>query len=217
MMLWKIEPLNETVEQELTTLTDEPRARFVHISELLQQHGPLNVSLPHVDRIQGSLWEMRMRSKAGIARAIYMPARIRRIVVMRVFETRLTERPQLEIELALERAGKLATEPKAIKHRAIKDLHEEWMEKPGYANAYTGLEPEIELASAIICARTQARLTQDQLAERMDTTRMAIARLESGKTIPSTRVLKQIGCATGLRFRISFKGTKTCKPKRART
>jgi hypothetical protein len=39
----------------------------------------------------------------------------------------------------------------------------------------------------------------------MDTTRRVIARLESGKTIPSTRMLLRIGAATGQQIRIGFK------------
>jgi DNA-binding XRE family transcriptional regulator len=95
------------------------------------------------------------------------------------------------------------------------DLHAKWKESAEYANAYAGLKREIEVVSGIISARTRARLTQEQLAERMDTTRGVIARLESGKTIPSTRMLVRIGAATGQQIRIGFKVHK--KKRRALT
>jgi len=41
-------------------------------------------------------------------------------------------------------------------------------------------------------------------AERMQTTQSAIARLESGRRLPSSRTLKRFAEATGTRLRISF-------------
>jgi DNA-binding XRE family transcriptional regulator len=87
---------------------------------------------------------------------------------------------------------------------AADDLHAKWMKRPGYAKAYAELEPEFALADAMIAARAEAGLTQEQLAGLMDTTRTAIARLESGRQMPSTRTLERFAKATGHRLRISF-------------
>jgi ribosome-binding protein aMBF1 (putative translation factor) len=84
------------------------------------------------------------------------------------------------------------------------DLHANWMMDPEYAKAYVNLEPEFALADAMIAARAQAGLTQEQLAGLMETTRTAIARLESGRQMPSTRTLERFAKATGHRLRISF-------------
>ena len=86
----------------------------------------------------------------------------------------------------------------------IADLHKKWMKDPEYRREYEGLEEEFALASAIIAARAQAGLTQEELATRMETSQSAIARLESGRTIPSGRTLKRFARATGTRLRISF-------------
>lgn len=88
----------------------------------------------------------------------------------------------------------------------IRDLHQEWMKKPEYRTEYEALEEEFRLADAIIGARVKAGLTQDELASRMDTTQSAIARLESGRALPSARTLKRLADATGTRLRISFDG-----------
>jgi ribosome-binding protein aMBF1 (putative translation factor) len=56
----------------------------------------------------------------------------------------------------------------------------------------------------MIEARTRAGLMQDELASRMDTSRTVIARLESGRSLPSTRTLKRFAAATGSRLAISF-------------
>lgn len=86
----------------------------------------------------------------------------------------------------------------------VSELHEKWMEEPGYAKAYAGLETEFAIAREMIEARARAGLTQDELASRMETSRTVIARLESGRSLPSTRTLKRFAAATGSRLAISF-------------
>ena len=44
------------------------------------------------------------------------------------------------------------------------------MKKKEYREAYKALEPEFAIARAVIQARALADLTQEQLAQRMDTT-----------------------------------------------
>jgi ribosome-binding protein aMBF1 (putative translation factor) len=87
---------------------------------------------------------------------------------------------------------------------SLDDLHQQWLNRPGYKAAYDALEEEFALASAMIEARARAGLTQEQLAERMHTTQTVIARLESGKVKPSTRTLERFAAATGMRLRILF-------------
>ena len=79
-----------------------------------------------------------------------------------------------------------------------------WREHPEYEKAYNALEDEFALAATMIEARARAGLTQEQLAERMNTTQAVIARLESGRVKPSTRTLERLAAATGMRLRISF-------------
>ena len=84
------------------------------------------------------------------------------------------------------------------------DLHRTWMKDPAYRKEYAALDEEFSLASAMIEARGRAGLTQQQLAKRMRTTQAVIARLESGRSKPSTRTLERVAAATGMRLRISF-------------
>ena len=86
----------------------------------------------------------------------------------------------------------------------VKDLHRKWMNDPKYRKAHEYLAPEFELARAVIEARVTAGLTQEQLAKRMQTTQSVIARLESGRTRPSTQTLERLAAATGTRLKISF-------------
>ena len=66
------------------------------------------------------------------------------------------------------------------------------------------LAPEFALAHSLIEARVTAGLTQQQLAQRMETTQSVIARLESGLARPSTQMLERLAVATGTRLKISF-------------
>jgi len=91
----------------------------------------------------------------------------------------------------------------------VKNLHATWSRDRGYRGAYAELEPEFELARAVIEARAAAGLTQEQLARRMETTQSVVARLEGGKARPSTRTLEKLAAATGTRLRIRFEPVRT--------
>jgi ribosome-binding protein aMBF1 (putative translation factor) len=86
----------------------------------------------------------------------------------------------------------------------VNDLHQKWMKNQEYRTAHEELSPEFALARTVINARATAGLTQEQLAERMKTTQSVIARLESGRTRPSTQTLERLASATGTRLKISF-------------
>ena len=71
-----------------------------------------------------------------------------------------------------------------MKRTTAADLQKEWMKNPKY--------------------RRGAGLTHDQVAKRMKTTQAAVARLEGGGSMPSTRTLDKYAKATGTRLKISF-------------
>ena len=101
---WTVETLNETVADELRALPGDMRLRFDHITELIRSDGFANVRMPHVRHLEGPLWEMRLRGRDGIARAIYVTVRYRRVVILRVFIKKTKQTPRREIALALQRA-----------------------------------------------------------------------------------------------------------------
>lgn len=65
-------------------------------------------------------------------------------------------------------------------------------------------EEEFALGPALIKARTDAGLTQEELAAAMGTTLTVVARLESGRVRPSTLTLERFAKATRTRLRINF-------------
>lgn len=106
-MAWTVETLNETVDGELAELPVDMRARLVRVSELIESVGLPNVKEPHVRHIRGPLWEIRLKGRAGIARALYVTARVQRVVILRSFIKKTEKTPASEIELALLRAKEL--------------------------------------------------------------------------------------------------------------
>lgn len=102
-MAWTVETLNETVDAELAELPADMRARLVRISELIESVGLPNVKEPHIRHIRGPLWEIRLKGKAGIARALYITAREQRVVIVRAFIKKTEKTPTNEIDLALQR------------------------------------------------------------------------------------------------------------------
>ena len=79
-------------------------ARFRRIVELIQTHGLGRVHGPHIEHLEGPLWEMRLKGQSGISRAICVTTKGQRVVVVRVFVKKTKKTPRREIELALERA-----------------------------------------------------------------------------------------------------------------
>jgi transcriptional regulator with XRE-family HTH domain len=78
------------------------------------------------------------------------------------------------------------------------------MKNTRYKKAHEELGSKFELARAVIQARANAGLTQEELAKRMKTTQSVIARLESGRTEPSTKTWQRLAAATGTRVKITF-------------
>jgi phage-related protein len=69
-MTWVVEFLNEKVKESLDEFPLDIRASFQRIVELIRAHGLERVREPYVKHLQGPLWEMRMKGRSGIGRAL---------------------------------------------------------------------------------------------------------------------------------------------------
>ena len=81
--------------------------------------------------------------------------------------------------------------------KEFKDLKQEWLQDPEVKKAYLEMKPEFEIAGTLIAARATAKLTQAEVAKRMGTTQSVVARLESGRTLPSLKTLYSYAKAVG--------------------
>jgi predicted transcriptional regulator len=78
----------------------------------------------------------------------------------------------------------------------LKEFMAKSLTNPEVKREFDALEQEFAIASELIRARARAGLSQTELAERMGTSQSAIARLESGQTLPSTKTLLRFAEAT---------------------
>jgi len=60
-----------------------------------------------VKHLEGKLWELRLKGKSGIARAIYVTLTGRRVVIVRAFVKKTQKTPLKELDVARERAKEL--------------------------------------------------------------------------------------------------------------
>ena len=80
------------------------------------------------------------------------------------------------------------------------------LKNPRFRKALEEVKPEYEIARAIILARTEQGLTQNQLAKKLKTQQSVISRLENAQTTTSVSFLKRLADVFGARLKISFEG-----------
>jgi phage-related protein len=88
------------------------RARLARIALLIEDKGLERVGGPYVKHLEGRLWEMRMKGKSGISRALYVAAPGQRVLILRVFVKKTEKTPRREIDLALSRMKLIQPEAK---------------------------------------------------------------------------------------------------------
>ena len=103
-MTWTVEFLNADLAADLSVMPADIRASFRRIVELIGAVGLERVREPYVKHLEGPVWEMRMKGRDGIARAAYVTAKGRRIVIVHVFAKKTQKTPRRDLETALRRA-----------------------------------------------------------------------------------------------------------------
>ena len=185
------------VEVEFRSLPKDMQARFFHISELIEGYGIEHAGMPHVRHLEGKLWEMRAKGKAGISRGIYEAISGRRVVILWIFVKKTEKTPRAENCF-----GSGSDEGVVIMGKKIREIKNELLADEGFRREYDALEEEFSIAAQLIEARTKANLTQEQVARRMGTTQSVVARLESGHPLPSLRSLRRYASAVGSKVEI---------------
>lgn len=99
--------MDDEVEAALDSLPLDIRASFLRIVEIICSRGLERVREPYVKHLEGPIWEMRMKGKDGIARALYLTASGKRIVIVHVFVKKTQKTPRHEILTALKRAAEV--------------------------------------------------------------------------------------------------------------
>jgi phage-related protein len=80
------------------------QARFLRFGDIIERVGFEGLPRESVRHLEGKLWELRMTGRDGIARAIYVTATGRWVVVVRAFVKKTQKTPRHELEIARQRA-----------------------------------------------------------------------------------------------------------------
>lgn len=78
------------------------QARYIHLAKRMTERGP-NLKEPHTKALGGKLFEMRLKSKEGIARVLYCTVIGRKIVMLHSFIKKSRQTPLNELETAQKR------------------------------------------------------------------------------------------------------------------
>jgi DNA-binding transcriptional regulator YiaG len=89
--------------------------------------------------------------------------------------------------------------------RSFEAFKKKALKNPAVKKHYDALEAEFALARELIGARTKAKLSQQEVARRMGTSQSAVARMESGRRLPSTSSLMKYAKAVGRELRIALR------------
>lgn len=89
---------------------------------------------------------------------------------------------------------------------SLQNLKQRALANSAVKTEYERLEGEFALIDQLLTMRTQAGLTQAQLADRMQTQKSNISRLETGNSNPSWSTLTKYAQACG--FELTLKPTK---------
>ena len=92
---------------EVLALPADMQAAFARLGERIIAVGLERIREPHVKHLEGKLWEMRFRGRDGIARAIYVTASERRVVVVHAFVKKAQKTPRSALDLARQRAKEI--------------------------------------------------------------------------------------------------------------
>jgi phage-related protein len=84
-MKWQIDFFNEKVFDDAQNMPNGIKAKFIKISELIEEFGP-EIGMPYVENIKGSdchgLFEMRPKGKEGIARAFFCTLSGKKVIIL---------------------------------------------------------------------------------------------------------------------------------------
>ena len=81
---------------------------------------------------------------------------------------------------------------------------EKQIQNPDFKAEWDALEPELSIMQAVIDARKESGLTQQQLAERTGISQADISKLENGNANPSLKTLQRLASAMDKKLKISF-------------
>jgi len=105
-MSWTIEYYDQGLEDQILALPDGLLARYLHLADLMLEFGS-NLGSPHTKTLSTGLFEIRLKSKEGIARVFYCTRIGKRIIMLHVFVKKTQKIPKKEMRIATKRMNEV--------------------------------------------------------------------------------------------------------------
>ena len=83
-------------------------------------------------------------------------------------------------------------------------LKQELLKNPEVKAEYEALEPEFNIIQAMIDARREQEMTQEELSRRTGITQADISRIENGTRNPSLEMVKRLAKGLGMRLKLEL-------------
>jgi len=84
------------------------------------------------------------------------------------------------------------------------EFKKELLKNPQVKAEYDALEPEFNIIQAMIDARKQQNLTQEELSKRTGITQADISRIENGTRNPSLEMVKRLAKGLGMQLKLEL-------------
>ena len=98
-MEWQIKYYSTKIEKEVLKLPSGLLARYLRLTDLMLEFGS-NLGLPHTQPIEHGLFELRVKSKEGIARVFFCTKVGKKIIMLHSFIKKSQKTPKKEIKIA---------------------------------------------------------------------------------------------------------------------
>ncbi len=108
-MKWQIEYYNQKLEDEILNLPDGLLARYLRLTDLMLEFGS-DLGLPHTKAVEKGLFELRVKSKEGIARIFFCTKIGKKIIMLHSFIKKSRKTPKKEIRIAKTRRSEVMTD-----------------------------------------------------------------------------------------------------------
>ena len=102
LMTWEIKYHDEKLQAAVLALPAGLLARYLHLADRMVQYGP-DLGMPHTRAMGSGLFEMRLKSREGIARVFYCTLVKRRVVMLHQFVKKTGKTPPGELAVARKR------------------------------------------------------------------------------------------------------------------
>ena len=101
-MKWTVSYYSEKLSKKILALPKKLLGRYLRMIDIIQECGP-NLGMPHTRSMGDGLFELRIKSAEGIARAFYCTIVGNEVVILHCYIKKTQKAPKKELDIAYKR------------------------------------------------------------------------------------------------------------------